>query len=57
MTDMLKAKLIDAGADPENLRLADIEETAVSYMADESTRIRIKMVGDLSFAGQDTKCR
>jgi hypothetical protein len=31
------------------VKIADIEETAVSYMADESTRIRVKMIGDLSF--------
>jgi hypothetical protein len=31
------------------VKLADIEETSISYMADESTRIRVKMVGDLSF--------
>ena len=49
MTMFLNAKLIDAGADPDSLRLADVEETAISYMAEESTRIRVKMVGDLSF--------
>ena len=53
MTGILSAKLLQAGADPATLRLADIEETSVSYMADESTRIRVKMVGDLSFTGQD----
>ena len=50
MTAFLTDKLIDAGADPDSIRLADVEETAVSYMAEESTRIRVKMVGDLSFA-------
>ncbi len=49
MTEILKAKLVDAGADPATVRLADIEETSISYMADESTRIRVKMVGNLSF--------
>jgi N-methylhydantoinase A/oxoprolinase/acetone carboxylase beta subunit len=49
MIGILTAKLLQAGADPETVRLADIEETSVSYMADESTRIRIKMVGDLTF--------
>jgi N-methylhydantoinase A/oxoprolinase/acetone carboxylase beta subunit len=52
MTDFLTGKLLDAGADAETVRLADIEETAVSYMADESTRIRVKMVGNLSFSSQ-----
>jgi N-methylhydantoinase A/oxoprolinase/acetone carboxylase beta subunit len=49
ITERLSAELEVAGADAETIRIADIEETAVSYMADESTRIRIKMVGDLSF--------
>ena len=31
------------------IKLADVEETSVSYMADESTLIRVKMVGDLLF--------
>jgi N-methylhydantoinase A/oxoprolinase/acetone carboxylase beta subunit len=50
MTGYLNAKLVDAGADPETVKLADVEETAISYMAEESTRIRVKMVGDLSIA-------
>lgn len=48
MTAELKTGLARAGADPDSVRIADIEETAISYMADESTRIRVKMVGDLS---------
>jgi N-methylhydantoinase A/oxoprolinase/acetone carboxylase beta subunit len=50
MTQELTAGLIRAGADPETVRIADIEETAVSYMADESSRVRVKMVGDLLIA-------
>jgi N-methylhydantoinase A/oxoprolinase/acetone carboxylase beta subunit len=49
MTTQLKAELTHAGADGTTVKIADIEETAVSYMADESTRIRVKMIGDLSF--------
>ena len=49
ITDLLKGKLVAAGANPDTVKLADVEETSVSYMADESTRIRVKMVGDLSF--------
>jgi N-methylhydantoinase A/oxoprolinase/acetone carboxylase beta subunit len=45
----LTANLTTEGADPETVRIADIDETAISYMADDSTRIRVKMVGDLSF--------
>jgi N-methylhydantoinase A/oxoprolinase/acetone carboxylase beta subunit len=49
MTDVLTGELTAAGAAKDTIRIADIEETAVSYMADESTRIRVKMVGDLTF--------
>ena len=52
MKEILTAKLLQAGADPNTVKLADIEETSVSYMADESTRIRVKMVGDLSFTSR-----
>jgi len=52
MKEILTAKLLQAGADSNTVKLADIEETSVSYMADESTRIRVKMVGDLSFTRQ-----
>ncbi len=48
MKAFLTDKLIDAGADPDSIRLADVEETAISYMAEASTRIRVKMVGDLN---------
>ena len=50
MTDSLAVKLARAGADPDTVRIADVDETSISYMADESVRIRVKMVGDLSFA-------
>jgi len=50
MTAKLTAELAGAGAGRDTIRVADIEETAVSYMADDSTRIRVKMVGDLEFA-------
>jgi hypothetical protein len=46
---------VEAGADPQTVTLADVEETSISYMADESTRIRVKMVGDLSFTKRDGK--
>lgn len=51
MTSQLRADLAKAGADGETIKIADIEEMAISYMADDSTRIRVKMVGDLSLAG------
>lgn len=54
MSAELTEKLIAAGANSKTVKLADVEETAMSYMADDSTRIRIKMVGDLliSAAGE-----
>jgi len=55
MREILMAKLVEAGADPQTVTLADVEETSISYMADESTRIRVKMVGDLSFTKRDGK--
>ncbi len=54
ITDQLKAELEHAGAISDTIKIADIEEAAVSYMADESTRIRVKMVGDLSFERRGT---
>ncbi|WP_439106183.1 hydantoinase/oxoprolinase N-terminal domain-containing protein [Congregibacter sp.] len=51
---ILSEELMAAGAQPGSIRIADIEETAISYMADESTRLRVKMVGDLDFAGSET---
>lgn len=52
MTATLTTQLVDAGAGRDTIRIADIEETALSYMADASTRVRIKMVGDLEFGGE-----
>ncbi len=53
MQEDLTAQLLAAGAEAASIRIADLEETAISYMADESTRIRLKMVGDLVFSGAD----
>jgi N-methylhydantoinase A/oxoprolinase/acetone carboxylase beta subunit len=50
ISEELTAKLLAAGADAASIKLADVEETAISYMADDSTRIRVKMVGDLRIA-------
>jgi len=47
----LKAALIAAGAAEDSIRTVDVEETSVSYMADESTRLRVKLVGDLMLSG------
>ena len=39
---------VAAGADLETIRIADIEETSISYMAEGSTKLRIKAVGDIA---------
>ena len=36
-----------AGADPATIKVADIEETPISYMDEGTTRLRIKAVGDI----------
>lgn len=50
LQQQLTAALLQAGAAPDTLRIADIEETAISYMAEESTRLRVKLVGDLDLS-------
>lgn len=52
MQAALAEELIAAGAAVDTVRIADIEETAISYMAEESTRLRIKLVGDLALKGE-----
>ncbi len=42
-----------AGADPDSLRIADVEETSVSYMDEGTTRIRVKAVGDIAGLAAD----
>ena len=37
-----------AGADADTIKVADIEETAISYMDEGSTKLRIKAVGDIA---------
>ena len=46
--DEARALATTAGADPASLRIADVEETSVSYMAEGTTRIRVKAVGDIA---------
>ena len=45
------AMAVGAGADEATVRVADIEETTISYMAEGSTRLRIKAVGDVARRG------
>ena len=37
-----------AGADRGTIRIADIEETSISYMAEGATKLRVKAVGDIA---------
>ncbi|MEO1034834.1 MAG: hydantoinase/oxoprolinase family protein [Pseudomonadota bacterium] len=39
---------VTAGAAPSTVRVADIEETAISYMSGNTTRLRVKVVGDIA---------
>lgn len=39
---------VTAGADSVTIRVADVEETAISYMAGSTTRLRVKVVGDIA---------
>lgn len=41
-------KAISAGADPDTIRTSDIEETVVPYMAENSMRVQVKVIGDIS---------
>lgn len=51
ITAALSLKLVAAGADAATIKVADVEETALSYMADAASRLRVKLVGDLTFGG------
>jgi N-methylhydantoinase A/oxoprolinase/acetone carboxylase beta subunit len=39
---------VTAGADSSTIRVADVEETAISYMAGNTTRLRVKVVGEIA---------
>ena len=39
---------VAAGADRDTIKIADIEETTLSYMDEGSTKVRIKAVGDIA---------
>ncbi|MFT5482030.1 MAG: N-methylhydantoinase A/oxoprolinase/acetone carboxylase beta subunit [Halieaceae bacterium] len=43
-----RARAVAAGAHVDSIRIADIEETTISYMAEGSTKVRIKAVGDIA---------
>lgn len=44
------ARAVGAGAAAETIRTVDIEETAIPYMDDASTRVRVKVIGEIADA-------
>ena len=48
VTEEASRLAVAAGADGSALRVADVEETAVSYMAGNTTRLRVKVVGEIA---------
>ncbi len=47
VTDDATSKAIAAGAEPASIRRVDVEETAVPYMDEGATRLRVKVIGDI----------
>ncbi|BDX08649.1 hydantoinase/oxoprolinase family protein [Planctobacterium marinum] len=41
---------IAAGAIPDSLKLADIEETSIPYMDDGNIKLRVKVIGDITLS-------
>lgn len=52
VTQIAKDRAIQAGANAASLKTADIEETAVPYMSEGSTRLRVKVIGDLELGAK-----
>ena len=48
LTREAKRNAESAGADPASLQVADIEETAISYMPGNVARLRVKVTGDIA---------
>lgn len=53
VTQQASDQAIKAGANPNSIKVTDIEETAIPYMDEGMTKIRVKVVGDIgkSFKG------
>ncbi|GAA0477430.1 hydantoinase/oxoprolinase family protein [Parasphingorhabdus litoris] len=51
VTDEAKGRAVEAGAESSSIKAVDIEETAVPYMDEGATRIRVKVIGDLATGG------
>ena len=43
-----KARAVAAGANPDTLEVVEVEDVPLSYLPGNATRIRVKVVGDLS---------
>lgn len=50
VTGEATALALQAGADSATIRVADLEETALSYTTGNTTRLRVKVVGDIARA-------
>ena len=48
VTQAARMKAVAAGADAETIRAIDIEETAIPYMDEGATRVRVKVIGELA---------
>jgi len=48
VTEMATQKAVAAGANAETIRAIDIEETAIPYMDEGATRVRVKVIGELA---------
>ena len=48
VTQAATQRAVKAGADPKTIRAVDIEETAVPYMDEGATRVRVKVIGELA---------
>ena len=47
VTAAATARALAAGADRGTIRAVDIEETAIPYMDEDATRVRVKVIGEL----------
>ena len=48
-------RAVAAGADASTIRRVDVEETAIPYMSEGATRLRVKVVGDIASTGKATR--
>ncbi|MBE1300857.1 MAG: hydantoinase/oxoprolinase family protein [Alteromonadaceae bacterium] len=48
VTQKARQSAIEAGADANSLTVVDIEETAIPYMDDGNTRVRVKVIGEVA---------